>query len=61
MSVSKSCRVASLDRTFCIFGIDAQLGLAHVEGELKKVAEVIITEKLSVKNISAFFSVGYRF
>lgn len=44
-----------------IFGIDAQLGLAHVEGELKKVAEVIITEKLSVKNISAFFSVGYRF
>lgn len=44
-----------------ILGIDAQLGLTDISGDLKKVAELISVEKGSAKNVSAFFSIGYRF
>lgn len=44
-----------------ILGIDAQLGLTDISGDLKKVAEAMSVEMGSTKNISAFFSIGYRF
>lgn len=44
-----------------ILGIDAQLGLTDISGDLKEVAEAMSVEMGSTKNISVFFSVGYRF
>lgn len=44
-----------------ILGIDAQWGLTDISGDLKKMAEAMSVKKGSAKNISAFFSLGYRF